>query len=167
MTDAPLTPPKAPPLPTYKMPPPVFLKHRGQFSDEELKPILEGKLELPNFEPLPLWRVVRSVIGFYGTRVDGYALLPGEGHGLPIYDGTHSWSRAIFFLEHGQFRGPNGKGYVLVSHGYANDETSVIAGSFAVCEHKHVEDPGANHQRGWHPSHCELCGLNTSVDSGD
>lgn len=39
--------------------------------------------------------------------------------------------------------------------------------SFALCEHVVAPLSGANPLRGWHPSFCTKCGLDTSVDSGD
>jgi hypothetical protein len=40
--------------------------------------------------------------------------------------------------------------------------------TFALCLHEKTEDGHSpNHNRGWHPGHCALCGMDMSVDSGD
>jgi hypothetical protein len=56
----------------------------------------------------------------------------------------------------------DGSGYVLIWHNVAP-----ITGRFWMCKHEPVDDPGANHSRGWHPAHCRLCGLDMTTDSGD
>lgn len=154
-------PPEPPPNPViFKAP--VFIKGRQEFTAEELKPLLEGRVELPNFEPLAVWIVADMATSHYGTMERGYARLPGDDQHK-----TQSWSRALFLLTHGQFRGPTGEGHVIISRGYQDGEARVLAGKFTVCQHKKVEGFGANHQRGWHPGYCEKCGLNMDVDSGD
>lgn len=154
-----MMPPKAPPDPQFIRQPP-FVKHRQQFDRSDYSAIFEGKAVLPNFEPMPVWQVAKMLISFYGELVEGsYAKIEPSSQ--------KSWTRALYALSSGQFRGWNGTGYVILTKGFGSDESSVIAGKFAICNHKNVEDPGANHSRGWHPSHCELCGLDTSVDSGD
>lgn len=39
---------------------------------------------------------------------------------------------------------------------------------FALCKHEKTEEGHSpNHNRGWHPGHCRLCGMDMTVDSGD
>lgn len=155
----PPSPPPPPPDPAI-IQQPEFKKHRREFDPVvEYKALFDGKAYLPNFEPIPLWKAADLAVGHYGDLRRGYARLPG--------DREHAYNRALFMLEDGQFRGWNGRGYVIISKGYAADESRLVTGKFALCVHETVEDPGANHQRGWHPSHCVKCGLDTSVDSGD
>jgi hypothetical protein len=150
-----------PPIPADpdELQPIVFVRNR-RFEMVDFQLLFDGKAALPNFEPLPVWQVAKLATSFYGKLHEGaYAKV------APSND--KSWNRALYMLTCGQGGGFTGEGYVIVTKGYASDETSVIAGRFALCKHEMVEGPGANHSRGWHPGWCGKCGLDMSVDSGD
>ena len=151
-----------PPIPPaeFETYPELPFQRGRKFEIADFQPLFEGKVLLPNFEPLPLWQVARSATAFYGKLHEGaYAKIKQSR--------DKAWSRALYMLTCGQGGGLTGEGLVIVTNGWANDETSVIAGRFALCKHKKVDHPDANHDRGWHPGHCELCGLDMTVDSGD
>lgn len=125
----------------------------GYSMDEHLRPIIDGKVVLPNFKEVPVRQAVSVVARCLVGSVPGRPLLPGNP--------TPMWAQ--FFLERGQSGALTGRGHVLV-YGSANPG---VGGTFAICEHEKVDDPGANHNRGWHPGHCKKCGLDMTVDSGD
>jgi hypothetical protein len=132
-------------------PSPATITRRNGYSlDADLRPIIEGKVALPNAEPIQ--SDVGSSILHYREMHCGTAVLPG---------GKKEWN-ARFFLDYGQGGGLHGSGIVL----YWQNSKGVAA-SFAICDHKPVEGGGANHSRGWHPASCSKCGLDMSVDSGD
>ncbi len=125
----------------------------GYSMDEHLRPIIDGKVVLPNFKEVPVRQAVSIVACYSSGSVRGNARVPGADH--------TTWAQ--FFLEHGQGGGLTGRGHVLL-YGPASGG---LAGTFAICEHEKVDDPGADHNRGWHPGHCKKCGLDMTVDSGD
>lgn len=124
--------------------------------EADLAPIMEGRLQLPNFEELSnLAKAVASIASGGGLQVIlgvQRARLPGQQFS--------QWAR--YFLDTSQGGGFTGEGYVML---YGGGEGRIAR--FAICKHQAVEDPGANHNRGWHPAHCGLCGFDLTVDSGD
>ncbi len=124
-----------------------------RYTMDDLQPIIDGKVPLPNFKEQPLDFAVSNITACCGNSIRGLANM-----------GDHpKWAQ--FWLGHGQGGGLQGDGYVLIytsQHG-----KPPLAGTFAICDHEAVEDPGANHMRGWHPAHCKKCGLDLTVDSGD
>jgi hypothetical protein len=129
-------------------------KRTGYTMDGDLKPIMEGKVELPNAKPLE--RDVGATILHYRTMHAGYALMP---------DGRKEWN-ARFFLDYGQGGGLQGSG-IVAWVAWKDGAYRATGMTFAICEHTKVEGAGANHSRGWHPGACSKCGLDMSVDSGD
>lgn len=148
-----LTPPEPPADPSVA-PQPAFIRGR-KYTMEDLKPILDGKVMLPNFEAITPERAVYSASQWYGSAHNGRAKRDEK---YP--------SQALFFLRTDQRSGLTGEGMVMTT-AWAGGVLVAIAGTFALCQHESVEDPGANHSRGWHPAHCKHCGLDLSVDSGD
>lgn len=118
--------------------------------------IIEGKVAVPNYETMDAGDAL-NLISYLGTHVEHdkqcYAVIAGSPE--------KRWAR--YFLFHGQGGGLTGEGVVISYGGHKSGN----AGRFAICKHKKVTGPGANPSRGWHPGHCELCGLDMSVDSGD
>jgi hypothetical protein len=127
-------------------------KRNGYSLEDDLMPIIDGKIALPNFKPLELEHAVGNITACYGPGVRGNALLPDSQH--------RCWAQ--FFLNRGQGGGLHGSGIVL----YWSSSKGKAA-SFAICDHEPAEGGGANHSRGWHPASCSKCGLDMSVDSGD
>lgn len=151
----------------HKMKPLPFKPSRKFTLEGDLLPFVSGSMELPNFEPIEHWKALRASMG-YGRTIERFtpagqtydqackARVGGKGTGT-----------AIFYMNCGQGGGYTGEGTVVANIGYSGGPDSIVTGTFALCRHKAVEDPGADHMRGWHPAHCELCGLDMSVDSGD
>ncbi len=136
----------------------TFVKGRKFTLEDDFAPYLNGKVPLPNFKPLPVWRVAKMAARFYGRLVEDKKAI----RAFSDYP-----NNCLYLLPVGQGGGLTGEGYVILSVGYRGDESDVIAGSFTLCEHEKVEGAGANHSRGWHPGYCKKCGLDMSVDSGD
>ncbi len=129
-------------------------KRKGYRLDADLLPIIEGKIALPNAKPLDT--DVGAAILHYTKMHCGQALLA---------DGKKQWN-ARFFLDYGQGGQLYGSG--IVAWTAWKDGAYRAAGmKFALCEHVKTVAPGANPSRGWHPGHCEKCGTDLSVDSGD
>jgi hypothetical protein len=173
-----LTPPPAPPDPSLWRQPEY--KRGRQFTLEaDFAPLFAAIIALPNFEPIPHWQALRASMG-YGKTVERFRdpskhfdestkakVEIDVGADKPrIYGGN-----AIYHLNCGQGGGFTGEGVVVIDatghFQYRAVQESIITGRFAICKHESVEDPGANHSRGWHPAHCKKCGLDMSVDSGD
>lgn len=151
-----LIPPEPPADPTIVQQP-EFKKGRHYDAVTDMQPILDGKVILPNFEPIPIELAVSNASHWYGHVHDGAS----------ARFGTRYPSRALYFLTVGQGGGLTGEGMVMTTGGWKDGKQEVITGRFAICKHKKVEGAGANHDRGWHPGWCEKCGLDMSVDSGD
>lgn len=133
---------------------PVTVSRRNGYSlESDLMPIIEGKVALPNAKVIE--RDIGASILYYRDMLCGAALLPAG----------KKWN-ARFFLDYTQGGSLTGTGIVAWTEWKDGIERGVGM-KFAICEHKHVEGAGANHSRGWHPAHCEKCGLDLSVDSGD
>lgn len=130
-----------------------------RYTIEDFATLFDASAVLPNFEPLPLWRVAKMATSFYGQLVEGKKARTDEKQGR--------WQDTLYLLAVGQGGGLTGEGYVIVRQGWQDDDSSVVGGRFAICKHEKVEGPGANHARGWHPGWCGKCGLDMSVDSGD
>ncbi|WGR74312.1 MULTISPECIES: hypothetical protein [unclassified Bradyrhizobium] len=126
--------------------------------DADLMPIMRGDVPLPN--PEPIEADIGAIILHYNSMQSGCSvLLPGET--------SKKWN-VSFFLDHGQGGQLYGSGIVAWTKWDNEKRASVATGlKFAICQHKKVDGPGANHSRGWHPGHCEKCGLDMTVDSGD
>jgi hypothetical protein len=153
-------------------------KRAGFNLKEDLIPIIEGLITVPNFERVDDLPRMVDIIAAGG----GLYSYPDIGHAkLPKQDRT-TWAR--FFLSKEQSGGFSGSGYLLLYGGIKvlkNEAGEPIkdaegkdqwvgggfAGTFAICKHEYVTGAGANPRRGWHPSHCAKCGLNTTVDSSD
>ena len=128
-------------------------KRKGFTLEDDLMPIIQGKVALPNAKTIE--RDVGAAILHYREMHSGNALLPA---------GT-AWN-ARFFLDYGQGGGLHGSGLVAWTD-WKDGAYRAVGMSFAICDHKAVVGAGANPMRGWHPAHCEKCGLDMSVDSGD
>jgi len=138
-----------------------FVKDR-KWQDEDFTPYIgrlgnEKLLPLPNVEDLDPLQFLNNLaaIGHMLQAKWGYARLPVEAR--------NQWTQ--FFLSN------DGSGYAVTYGGERRIEdksyATPIVRHFAICKHKVIDGPGANHNRGWHPGHCELCGMDTSYDSGD
>jgi hypothetical protein len=126
---------------------------RNGYSLEDLKPIMEGTLELPNPEPIN---------GDVGAAMLHYR----EMHcGTALINGTKQWN-ARFFLDYGQGGQLYGSGMAAWT-GWKDSTYRAQGLKFAICKHTAKSDPGANPIRGWHPAHCTKCGLDMTIDSGD
>ena len=142
-----------------------FVKGR-RFTEADFADVVSGKIPLPNYEPAPqsisgLARAIAGLAAGSGLTVSGvaWALVPGARH--------KTWAR--YFFNHTQGGSFDGTGTVLLYRADASSDPNPSGGiaRFALCAHKPVSEPGANPRRGWHPAHCELCGLDLTVDSGD
>lgn len=155
------TPPEPPPDPAH-IQQPTFDKRRS-YTVEGYQAMFDGLQYLPNFEPLDLEDAAHLAASSYARLQRGYAKLPAD----PPH--RRSFASALFILNAQQSGGWDGTGAVIVAAGWSTADQKYIAigGKFAICQHKKVEGPGANHERGWHPGWCEKCGLNMNVDSGD
>lgn len=159
---APLMPPPPPLHPDVRpanVPHPLPFEKYRKFTDDDLKPILDGEAWAPNFEPLPLEKVLPHIIDGYGHTY--------HRQRFKVDRHRYGGPSAIYFLKVGQGGGLTGEGVVLYREGWAEAVDKFKGGSFAICVHEAVEKPGANHQRGWHPAECKHCGIDLSVDSGD
>lgn len=157
--------PDIPPDPRIlpKWTPFTFEKNR-KITLDDFKPMFEGRMDLPNFERIPLHEAARHAAYFYGKMVEGqYVKLPGGS----VYD--RSWSHGLYMLDCGQGGGLTGKGWVITQQGLRYDEESVVGGRFALCVHEFESTlpAGFDPRRGWAPGYCKKCGLDMSVDSGD
>ncbi len=132
-------------------------KPKGYTLESDFEPIIKGKVQIPNFEELDLERGV-SNIASGGSLHTVPGIMNAKVPGMNSNWGT--WAR--YFLnvtQGGQF---DGTGYVMFY-----DQGKGRIGKFAICAHKFVAGAGGNPRRGWNPGHCETCGLDMSVDSGD
>jgi hypothetical protein len=122
--------------------------------ERDLKPIIEGKVTLPNASAIE--HDIGAAILHYREMHCGTALLT---------DGKKAWN-ARFFLDYGQGGQLYGSGIVAWTD-WKDGAYRAVGMKFAICDHKPAEGRGANHSRGWHPASCSKCGLDMSVDSGD
>lgn len=132
--------------------------YKAPFTFEDaFAPILSGKIELPNYHEMDLATGVAHIAAGGGLHT-----VPGIKNAKPPKSNSNWGHWARYFLsttQGGQF---DGTGYVMFW-----DASKGRIGSFALCKHEKVDAPGANHQRGWHPSRCKKCGLDMTYDSGD
>ena len=139
----------------------------------------------------PSWRDFPQMLDFY---LSGGAPLPHlqldetpEGHALTLNnmaccagwatrnavchvqlpgETSTTWARA--FISMTQAGACDGTGALLIyGRSWGMNPTLPRTATFKICDHVTAAGAGANPSRGWHPSRCTLCGLNTSVDSGD
>jgi hypothetical protein len=131
-------------------------KRKGYSFEEDLKPIIEGKVPLPNIEDV-------DPLGFLNNLASGgHSWLPKWGYSS--IDTHRQWTQ--FFLSSGQGGGLTGEGYA-VRYGNSWPKPVPRVMRFAICKHEKVGGSDANPSRGWHPGHCGKCGLDMTVDSGD
>lgn len=135
--------------------PAATIKRKVYTLEADLMPIIEGKVSLPNAKPIEQTDTGSAIL-HYRQMHCGTALLA---------DGNKQWN-ARFFLDYGQGGQLYGSGLVAWT-GWKDGKYRAIGMRFAICEHAKKDAPGANHSRGWHPGHCEKCGCDLSVDSGD
>ena len=117
--------------------------------------IMGGKLPLPNPEeiapPAALNLIAASATSTITEAIHRARLEGSKGS---------MWARYMLsYTQGGQLSG-EGIAFLWFNSGGK-------AFRFAICKHQIEARPGGNPSRGWHPSHCTVCGLNTSVDSGD
>jgi hypothetical protein len=131
----------------------IETKRKGFTLEDDLMPIIGGKVALPNAKPLD--RDIGSVMLLYTDMHCGNALLPAG----------KKWN-VRYFLDYGQGCQLYGSGIVAWTE-WKDGAYRATGMKFAICEHQVVEGAGANHSRGWHPARCSKCGTDLSVDSGD
>ncbi len=125
--------------------------------EKDLVPIIKGKIQIPNYEEIPLEKGVANI-----SAGGGLATVEGINNAKPPGSKSNWGHWARYFLMRTQGGGYDGTGYVMFW-----DKSKGRIGHFAICVHKKIDSPGANHQRGWHPGRCEKCGLDMTVDSSD
>lgn len=129
---------------------------RGGYSlDNDIKPIMSGAVPVPNPEPIE-GDVGAEILHYSEMHCGTRAVFP---------DGSTQW-HARFFLDRGQGGQLYGSGIVAWTS-WKNGAYRATGMKFAICQHKKVAGTSANPSRGWHPGHCEKCGLDMTVDSGD
>jgi hypothetical protein len=135
--------------------------HRSGYTDADFDPIVTGKRPLPNFERMEPGDLLNAIAAGGGLECSGV-------HWAKIDDHAN-WARYFFSRTQGGVR--DGSGYAVVyASGKRPDGTfgsMGFGGRFVICRHVKVAAPGANPTRGWHPGHCEKCGLDMTVDSSD
>lgn len=132
-------------------------KQKGYSLQDDLMPIIKGKVPLPNFKEMELEKgigVIASAGGLQTVSGINNAKVPGM---------TSNWGTwARYWLDTTQGGGYSGAGYVIFW-----DNSKGRVGTFTICDHKFIEGSGADNTRGWHPGHCGKCGLDMTVDSSD
>jgi hypothetical protein len=127
--------------------------------DDDLMPIIEGTVVMPNVEEKSFEHVINSI------AARGHSLLPKWGYAR-MSPGIYKSLAQYFLTPSGMGSACNGSfdggGYALV---YRSGTPLVV--TFAICRHEKEDAPDADHRRGWHPGHCKKCGLDMTVDSGD
>jgi hypothetical protein len=119
---------------------------------------LMGREVMPNLKPVENQRSALDRM-----CLAGWIVRSGHVRTDPMV--PHSrWARV--FLSTQQFGGLSGNGLMIVYSGTMRPDDPQLY-EFALCEHQVKTGPNANPSRGWHPSVCTKCGLNTSVDSSD
>lgn len=122
----------------------------NRYTLEDFQPYIVRSAGRPN--PLPNVKQVSAERFADALASFGHSLTPQWGY--CEIEGRKAWT--FLFMDI-----PNGTGYGTT---YSNKTYT-----FALCEHEKVLRPTdrPNHERGWHPGVCKLCGLNMDVDSGD
>jgi hypothetical protein len=144
---------------------------RKVYTLDDYKPFLAGDAPLPNFEELQGSQWNPKYAGFLNNLAAiGHRLDPHWGHSIGVSkDRGKQWT--MYFLTpsrgYGQGGGKyDGGGYAVVYASKIGVDAPIV-GKFMICRHEVVDEPGANHSRGWHPGHCKHCGLDMTYDSGD
>jgi hypothetical protein len=130
----------------------------------DLRPVINGDVPLPNFEPLDLGLIVNNLASI------GHGLRPEWGHAwVDPLERHKTW--AFYFLSSDGMASPvgnnpsfGGGGYVLI---YTPSHKPARAGRFAICKHEVRPRADADPRRGWRPGHCRHCGLDMTIDSSD
>lgn len=139
---------------------------KGYDFDDQLKPLTEhgNRVPLPNFERAQDLLSISDILNDIAAR--GHMMKPVWDYALLPERSKPEWAQFFFLFGAGQGLGFDGRGYVIAwAPSYPKPDP--VVGKFALCDHHKVDDPGANHSRGWHPGHCEKCGIDMTVDSGD
>lgn len=121
--------------------------------EEHLKPIVEGSVDVPNFEPMEPRLLLQNIAS------GGHSMEPVWGSAKI---GRHKQWAQFFLTGAGMGSPPHtygGAGYVIA---YPDK-----FGTFAICKHQFELGAGANPRRGWNPGRCSLCGVDMSINSGD
>lgn len=118
---------------------------------QDIIQITQGHMILPVTKEVELEKGVSRATLSWGQIETGYSTLR---------DGSRGWT--LFFIRYTQGGMPTGEGMAFL---YNHGKGKIV--EFAICEHKKVDDPTADHRRGWYPGHCEKCGLDMTYDSGD
>lgn len=131
-------------------------KRNGFSLEQDLEPIMAGKVELPNFEELDLAKGVSTLACGSGLDVTEvkWAKIAGDARQ------SAQWAR--YFLNTTQGGAYDGTGYVML---YGSGKGRI--GTFAICKHEKLAAADARPSVGWHPGRCTKCGLDMTVDSGD
>jgi hypothetical protein len=124
-----------------------------RYTEEDYKPIVEGEIPLPNFEPVTAQYFCDALAS------GGHSMIPKWGHSKSEDGRRKVWAQ--YFLTNFSNMGnePDGSGYVCVYGGRI--------GRFAICKHEKKLGAGAVPSRGWNPGTCIKCGLDMTIDSGD
>lgn len=145
-------------------------KQNRKFTVEDYAPYI-GKMgsEKRQLLPLPNAEDVDPLAFLNNLASVGHMWDSVWGHALPPNGGLPQW--AMFFLSGYMMSGCDGGGHAVIYGGqrYIDGKTyaTPIVRRFQICRHEKVDGPGANHNRGWHPGHCKLCGYDMGYDSGD
>lgn len=122
-----------------------------------LDQIMDGKLQVPNLEPMELSKGVAAI------AAGGGLISQPHVQNAKFAGSQSSWGHwARYFLGSTQGGQLDGTGYVMWW-----DKSEGFIARFAICKHKKVAGAGANPTRGWHPGKCSECGLDMTVDSSD
>lgn len=117
--------------------------------------------------PVPNFRYYGKTDAGLNAIASGGGLSPYLGKTHPRIPGAQHGAWARGFVQHTQMDGISGKAWLLMYVSTWDQKPLPRVCTFSICDHEIVEGAGARHERGWHPSKCILCGLNTSVDSSD
>lgn len=132
-------------------------KRNGYSLEDDLMPIIKGKIPLPNYEELELEKGIAIIAASGGLQtITGInnAKVPN------MNSNWGTWAR--YWLNTEQYGGYSGEGYVIFY-----DSGKGRVGKFAICKHESIKGADARPTHGWHPAHCAKCGLNLTVDSSD
>ena len=130
----------------------VTIKKHAGYSMTELQPYLDGKSPWPHVKEIVLGKAANMIASSYHEMWRGrYSGPDGK---------SNAW--AAYFPMRTQGGGLTG-GFVCLYYGPNYGKAVEVT----VCVHVKASGANANHQRGWHPGYCKLCGLDMTVDSGD
>ena len=131
----------------------VTIKKHAGYTEKELQDYLDGKTPWPHVDLMPLSKAANYIASSY------HEMWRGRYRPDPKNNAT-VW--AAYFPQRTQGGGLTGSFVCLY---YGSD--GGMAAEVTVCKHDKASGANANHQRGWHPGYCKLCGLDMTVDSGD